>query len=301
MASFNPTLRFFHQVKTGKIDLTKKESLDGVTIPVKAEHVAELRDKMVIRPGDVFIVAYPKCGSTWTQQIVKLIANNGVETGVDHDVFVPWIEHMTLDEIESMSSPRFFKSHLQYSLMAGGGDPENTNAKYISVIRNPKDIAVSGFNHLLKMAPAPFAPTWENHFEKIFGEDLPFGPFYSHFLGWWAHKDASNILILTYEQMKRDPRTAIATIATFLEYSLTDEVIDKIVIETSFDKMKDNKAANKEHLFAVGDHRPDLKFMNKGIIGNWKDKLTAEESARIDSLVAEKMKDSGIVFDYGDD
>ena len=40
--------------------------------------------------------------------------------------------------------------------------------------------------------------------------------------------------------------------------------------------------------------------MNKGITGNWRDILTAEQATRIDSIVAEKITSSGIVFDYGD-
>lgn len=64
---------------------------------------------------------------------------------------------------------------------------------------------------------------------------LLYGPFYDHILGWWAQKDAPNILILTYEQMKRDPCSSVSTIANFLGYNLTDDVIGKIVAETSFD------------------------------------------------------------------
>ena len=302
MAGFNPTLRLYEQVKKsskeGSITSTQDgEEVEGIKLvpSVPAARITEHRDKCVIRPDDVFVATYPKCGTTWTQQIVKLIANNGVETGIDSDEFVPWHELMTLEEMESMPSPRFFKSHLPYQLMPGGGDPANTKAKYIYVIRNPKDAAVSGFNHAKKMAMLTMQTdfTWDKQFNLFLNGSLAYGPFYDHFLGWWAHRDAPNILILTYEQMKRNPRTAVTSIASFLGYSLTDEVIDKIVIDTSFDKMKDNKSANKSSV--------DPTFMRKGIIGDWKNAFPPEHSAMIDALVEEKFAGSGLVFDYGDD
>ena len=52
------------------------------------------------RDDDLFIATPPKCGTTWLQQIVKLIRNNGVESGVDTDVAIPWFEVMTLEERE---------------------------------------------------------------------------------------------------------------------------------------------------------------------------------------------------------
>ena len=300
----NPTLRFHVQVKEGKIDFSKKDVLDGVPmIPgVPAARIAEQRDKCVLRPDDVFIATYPKCGTTWTQQIVKLIINNGVETGIDADVHIPWHEHMSMEEMDAMPSPRFFKSHLPYQLMPGGGDPANTEAKYIYVIRNPKDGAVSQYNHMKWMMPSDMIPPWDVALKTITdpaSEGTHYGPFYNHYLGWWTHRDAPNILILTYEEMKRNPRTAVTSIASFLGYNLTDEVIDKIVIDTSFDKMKDNKAVNKDYgkevLLGEG------QFMRKGVIGDWRNVFTPEQSATMDTLVEEKFAGTGLVFDYGDD
>ncbi len=78
------------------------QTIDGILslrgIPVS--RIAEQREKVIIRSDDVFIATYPKCGTTWMQHIVKLIANNGVENGINHDVAIPWIQQMHLEEIE---------------------------------------------------------------------------------------------------------------------------------------------------------------------------------------------------------
>ena len=303
--SFNPTFRFLQEFvqKTKQSQLPQSEEIAGIQIVecVPAARIAEQRDKCVIRPDDVFVATYPKSGTTWTQQIVKLIANNGVETGINIDVFAPWHEHMSLEEMDAMPSPRVFKSHLPYQLMPGGGDPANTKAKYIYVIRNPKDVAVSKYNRVLTSTPQQHVPaSWNDFFIQFMEGNVTCGPFYDHFLGWWAHRDAPNILILTYEQMKRNPRTAVTSIASFLGYSLTDEVIDKIVIDSSFDKMKNNEHCNMKYVdFMSISEGSD--FLRKGVIGDWRNVFTSEQSAMMDALVEEKMKASGLVFDYGDD
>ncbi len=48
---------------------------------MKASDVRVTLDNMKMRADDVFVVACPKNGTTWMQQLVKLITNNGVESG----------------------------------------------------------------------------------------------------------------------------------------------------------------------------------------------------------------------------
>ena len=66
----------------------------------KAKVLKELSDKVKLLPDDVIVAAYPKSGTTWTQNIVKLILNRGVEDGRDLEQVSPWVDLMTLEEVE---------------------------------------------------------------------------------------------------------------------------------------------------------------------------------------------------------
>ena len=113
-----------------------------------------------------------------------------------------------------------------------------------------------------------------------------------------VHLDAENILVLSYEQMKRDPYTAISSVGSFLDYQLSEYTIHQIIEQTSFDKMKLNPTANNSWM---DEYRKSgaPSFMRKGVIGDWKNYFSKEQSIRIDKLVAENLTGIDLVYDFG--
>ena len=50
-----------------------------------------------LRADDLFVASYPRSGTTWMQQIVKLIRTNGIDTGERMDRVIP---NLTVPKIE---------------------------------------------------------------------------------------------------------------------------------------------------------------------------------------------------------
>ncbi len=70
----------------------------GVQMPKKYALMAEDVYNMEVRPDDVWIVTYPKCGTTWTQELVWQVVN-GVDFGPDrpnHHERSPFLEVSSL-------------------------------------------------------------------------------------------------------------------------------------------------------------------------------------------------------------
>ena len=104
---------------------------------------------------------------------------------------------------------------------------------------------------------------------------------------------------MCYESMKRDLPSAVAQIATFMGYNLTGETIVKITEEATFDKMKSNPLASKRFTFdATFNKDGNNTFLRKGEVGDWKNYLSEEQSAKIDALVEKHFAGTGLVFQY---
>lgn len=95
---------------------------------------------------------------------------------------IPWMEGMlypykenpykvsTVDMIEKMfesfPSPRVFKSHLRYHLIPKAAD-KTGKPRYIYVMRNPKDTAVSFYHHSHFFSFLKDPSSWETYFDQF--------------------------------------------------------------------------------------------------------------------------------------
>ena len=245
-------------------------------------------------------------GTTWTQHIVNLIRNQGKDdtSGLHIVKAVPWIESVLpigipIEDLDKMPSPRCFKTHSPYNMMAGGL-PHTSPAKYIYIARNPKDVAVSYYYHMRMFIILKYSGTWDEFYQLYKSGKVYFGSWFDHVLEWWKHRDAENILFLKYENMKKDHRGVVKKMAEFMGYNLEEEVIDTIVEKSTFQSMRDNPATNLDKIeMPVAAVKPDAQpFLRKGIVGDWRNYFTPEQNAEFDAIYAEKMKGSGLEFEF---
>ena len=116
----------------------------------------------------------------------------------------------------------------------------------------------------------------------------------------YAHTDSPNIHIETFEKMKNDTRAVVRRVSGFLGYNFTDEIVSMISDQIQFDKMKENSTTNLSWMKEYHEEGA-TPFLRKGIIGDWQNHFTDEQSARMDEIIATKIKDAGgLVYDYGD-
>ena len=277
----------------------------GLTMPFFCdfEWIEQMKD-MKLRPDDVWVVTYPKCGTTWTQQIVRLIINRGKDDGLTIEYAVPWVEgfckipeigrNYRID-VDKMASPRAFKSHFPYEMMPCGL-PNTTPGNYINVVRNPKDCAVSFYHQYLSF---PYYPhyEWNEFFELFMKGDVDFGNYFDHVLSWQSHKDDNNVLFLKYEDMKRDLPNVVAQIAKFIGQDISKELVEEIAHKTTFANMRNNSSANYEECKTIFKST-GTDFIRKGEVGDWKNYFTPEQAARLDAVYDKKLKGTGIDLDF---
>uniref|UniRef100_T1IGQ4 Sulfotransferase domain-containing protein n=1 Tax=Strigamia maritima TaxID=126957 RepID=T1IGQ4_STRMM len=109
---------------------------------------AKSLDKFEAREDDVFVVSFPKTGTTWMQEIVYLIGSNlNFEAAKTISMMTrcPYMELIpNRVDVSTMPSPRFLKFHYGYSVL-----PQSIKAKNANIIcpyRNPKDTLMSYYH-----------------------------------------------------------------------------------------------------------------------------------------------------------
>ena len=72
--------------------------------------------------------------------------------------------------------------------MMPGGDPANSVAKFIYVVRNPKDAIVSQYYHTRLIKPLGFDGDWDCFFELLMQGKAEIGLWFDHVIDWWKHR-----------------------------------------------------------------------------------------------------------------
>ncbi|XP_010203074.1 amine sulfotransferase-like [Colius striatus] len=264
-----------------------------VTTP---EYVASLED-FEINDSDIFLVTYPKSGTVWTQNILSLILHEGHRDGTENKQImerIPWLEYMSDVNYEDLPLPRVFATHLPYYLVPR--DLRNRRGSIIYVTRNPKDVMVSYYHFSKFMTALEEIPDFNAFMERFLAGKVLASSWMDHVAGWYSHAKDFNILFLTYEEMKKDLRSAVLKICDFIGKKLSEEEVDSVVKQATFENMKKDPRANYENLPDDITAKDKGSFLRKGTVGDWKNMMTVAQSERFDKVLEEKMKTLPIKF-----
>ena len=257
---------------------------------------------------DVFVVAHVKSGTNWMMQIAHQLAFHG-NADYDHiHSVVAWpdiammgpMNHYAIpidDPSVWMASPeqkRVIKTHLDFDWL-----PYSTDARYIIVIRDPKDVFVSSYFFFVKNGPLSFtgfsADTWLEVFLST-GMGI-WSSWPVNTAGYWAARHKPNVLIVPFKSMKKDLRGTVKKVADFMGVRATSDIIDRVCEKSSFDYMKriDEKFRAWEMIPWKSTAAP---MMRKGTQSSSSELLSAEQQERIDRHFMAELKRLGSDFPY---
>jgi len=206
-----------------------------------AEHTKDLS----LRSDDVFISTYPKCGTTWTQQIVQLLRTGGDMDFDEITEVVPWFESAHDIQIDiNADQPgqlRAFKTHRLPSELPSG-------ARHIFVTRDPARVALSFYRFFDGWMLEAGSVDLATFVEQMFLAGSRSGTWWGHLLEWWPLRKSDDVLFLCYEDMLEDPRAAIGAVAHFCGISRTPELITKTLEYSSIEHMRKHSTQFDDHL-----------------------------------------------------
>ena len=166
-------------------------------------------------------------------------------------------------------------------------------AKVIQIIRDPRDVAVSYYNFFRTFDYfTDYYKKWDNYFEKHFSRKCFYGSWFDYINSWKRMVNLPNVHLLSYEELKDNPRQSISNIAKFLGKSLSDEQLDFIMERTRFETMKSNPACNYDKQLPHRDSTIS-PFMRKGEVGDWKNKFTVAQAERFIQMYKQEADPGG--------
>jgi peroxiredoxin len=248
----------------------------GFSMATAKIHLLELKHfKFVPRPNDIFIVTYPRSGTTWMQMILYQLTTDG-SMDVPHIAErCPWFERSTRSGcgFENLAGPRIFKSHLSYRAIPKGP------GRYIYVARNGQDVAISYFN--LYRNYNQYEGTFDEFFQRFMRGKLHYGSWFDHVEGWRKHRHDLNILFLSYEELTRDLEGCIRRISAFCQINVPEEKLPRIVERCSFEFMKQHEKKFDPALEMLWENGTQLdSFLRVGRAGEGARELSKEQRTR---------------------
>jgi hypothetical protein len=249
-----------------------------------------LRFVRSIRPTDVFIVSWPKSGTTW---LAFLVANllKGSRPGQlnlrNSTRYVPDLNRGYLkkrgftdgflNDLPLFPDPRIFKVHAPYDK----GLP-----KVVYLLRDPRDAIVSTW-HYLRLQDATFSLSLKDFIRKDgywpCSWDLHVG-------GWLLDHDHPDLLLVKYEEIHQDTYTVLRRVLDFSGIRYDGSDIAKAVETSRFDDMQrlEEKFGSVESGGVAGE-----RFIRKGKIGGWRQELDRESLLIIEKKYIDVMESVG--------
>ena len=274
-------------------------------------------DGFEFRDDDIVISTPSKCGTTWMQMQCALLLFQDPALPAPLTRLSPWIDIQTeelasvLELLRSQTHRRFVKTHTPLD-----GIPWDPRVTYITVGRDPRDVALSWDNHmgnlnlehvinqriavagaddlgelmpdLSALTDDPRERFWAWMESDLLPDEEISGlkGLVNHLNTFWQRRDEPNIAMFRYEDMKADLAGQMQRLASVLGVEIDAQRWPVLVEAATFDRMR-NRASDLAPQVTHGFWQSDAEFFHVGGSGQWQALFADGDQARYERRLHE--------------
>lgn len=215
-----------------------------------------------IYPDDVFLVSYPKSGSTWLRFLIgNYLSDNKCNFDNCH-LIIPDI-HYNPEQCLYVHNPRIMKSHFPFSAHF----MTHKYPKVIYIVRDGRDVAVSYYYYLLRTGKIQNNFSFDEYISMFNDGKIDNFSNWSIHINSWMDYMTDNFLIVRYEDLKKDTNDSLLKVLFFLGFDIDQKRIKKAVEASQFENMKRLDRNRTSFIKDIPDK--SIPFVREGKSGGW--------------------------------
>lgn len=275
-------------------------------------------------PRDIWLVSPPRTGTTWTSEMIWLLANdldyegakspllpdrwNYLDWGLvgDKEWMQNFIRDVEVDRPEASKelhqlqsdplrpSPKFVRTHLPLSMH----NPRVLETcKTFFLMRRPKDACLSLYKYCCLSKKHDFVLDLPAFAQMYMDAEAPWTPSIPMMIEGWNRRHHPSLCLLFYEDLIQNLTGQLKRMASFLGKSYTDQQIDQLSSYLHIDNFRKNPAVNCESgLTGLMMNKGGDSFIRRGKVGDWLNHCTPELDAKFEAWIEKQLKGSDLKF-----
>jgi hypothetical protein len=249
----------------------------------------------------IFIAGYPKSGTTWAENFVSNIPgyNPRVLFGSKEIIRSHNLPYNAFKMIPSFGHSAI-KTHILPDYKNIKILQDNKINKVIIMFRDPRDIAVSQYYHVLKNNPWLKTDSFYADYTKMrksealqHSIDIIVSDFALWVKGWLNTKEKNielECMIIKYEDLILNPESVFKNLLDFYGIILNDIEFNKVIL-------KSNKKSKSILSLLFHNNLGSKSTKRKGVCGEWKKELNSKHKDSIKNNLGDLLIELGYEYD----
>ena len=254
----------------------------------------DIWDDFALRSDDVIVCTPPKCGTTWTLNIVMMLIHGRVVPDAGNREDAPWLDCAFRDppaiaaKQAALTRRRCIKTHTPMDGISFAAQPT-----YIVVYRHPVDAHFSFRSHIEIMKDpsrlrdlfpddvnAGFSRFLDGTLTDAGTDDFTMSSIVHHYQQACARQSNGNVHFFHYADLSRDLHGQISRLADILNIDLPQETLAALTDANTFANMRKVAEASDMRFHETSMFVDQAKFFASGTSNKWKGRLSDEDLTR---------------------